>query len=135
MSEAILSQILGQLKSIKEDVHDIKADVHVLKEDVSFLKTEVNVLQEDVNVLKKDNITLKQEMRIANQRLDRVEQKVDAITTQQEEDHLILRALEHRTEVGKAERENHDLKIVKLEGRTTALENKQVAVANILKEA
>ena len=79
--ESILTQILDEIKIIRNDISTLKTDVSGLKEDVSTLKTDVSQLK-----------------------------------AAQEEDHLILKALEHKAETNKAEHDKMLIDISQIHG-------------------
>ncbi|NMA82989.1 MAG: hypothetical protein GX962_03885 [Epulopiscium sp.] len=85
----LLETILQEIRLVKDDVSTLKGDVSTLKEDVFTLKEDVFTLKEDVFTLKEDVSALKVDVR--------------SIKRQQEEDHLILKALEHKADINKAE--------------------------------
>ena len=93
--ESILIQILDEIKIIRNDISTLKTDVSGLKEDVSALKTDVTGLKEDVSTLKTD---------------------VSQLKAAQEEDHLILKALEHKAETNKAEHDKMLIDISQIHG-------------------
>ena len=57
--EKILSQILGELKALRDGQDKLNSDVSALKTDVSALKTDVSTLKTDVSTLKTDVSALK----------------------------------------------------------------------------
>jgi hypothetical protein len=63
--------------------------------------------------------------------LKRLETKVDEIQTQQQEDHQILKALEHKAEVNKAEHDNMANDINHIKGDVEAL-RKDISTVEIV---
>ncbi|MCL6478653.1 MAG: hypothetical protein K6T65_09575 [Peptococcaceae bacterium] len=59
MSDQLLKEILGELKTLNQRVGHIESDVSGLKTDVSGLKTDVSGLKTDVSGLKTDVNDLK----------------------------------------------------------------------------
>lgn len=86
--ESLLVKILEEMKLMRNDVSELKSYVKTLKSDVGLLKSDVSTLKSDVSVLK----------------------------VRQEEDHLILKALEHKAEANKAEHDKMLMDISKIQG-------------------
>ena len=63
--------------------------------------------------------------------LKRLETKVDEIQTQQQEDHQILKALEHKAEVNKAEQDKMSNDITHIKGDVEAL-RKDISTVEIV---
>jgi len=128
--ESILIQILDEIKIIrndistlktdvsglKEDVSALKTDVSGLKEDVSTLKTDVSALKTDVSALKTDVSALKTDVSGLKEDVSTLKTDVSQLKAAQEEDHLILKALEHKAETNKAEHDKMLIDISQIHG-------------------
>ncbi|MBC8059242.1 MAG: hypothetical protein H7Y18_01080 [Clostridiaceae bacterium] len=64
-------------------------------------------------------------------KIDGIEAKIDGIETQQQEDHVILRALEHKAEVNKSEHDNMASNINHIMGDVEAL-RKDISTVEIV---
>lgn len=67
-------------------------------------------------------------------RFDKLETEVDIIKTQQLENTQILRALEHKAEVHKAEMDNLQHQLAKIEGTLNEIKEDQKSIHEILGE-
>lgn len=67
-------------------------------------------------------------------RFDKLETEVDIIKTQQQENNQILRALEHKAEVHKAEMDNFQHRLAKIEGTLNEIKENQKSIHEILGE-
>lgn len=65
-------------------------------------------------------------------RFDAIETKIDGIITQQEEDHIILKALEHKSEINKSEHDNMFNTIAHMEGHLKNIDENIDAVKEII---
>jgi chromosome segregation ATPase len=95
-----LLKALGDL--LDEKLNPIKDDLNVLKDDVKLLKDDVKLLKDDVKLLKDDVKLLKDDVKL--------------LKTQQEESNSILRSLEHKADINKAEHDKLFNDIAKLSG-------------------
>ena len=93
--ESLLVKILDEIKIMRTDISELKSDVSGLKSDVSGLKSDVSGLKSDVSQLKADVTDLK---------------------IGQQENHQILKALEHKADVNKAEHDKMLIDISKMQG-------------------
>lgn len=67
-------------------------------------------------------------------RFDNLEIQVDIIKTQQQENNQILRALEHKAEVHKAEMDNLKHQLAKIEGTVNDIKENQKSIYELLGE-
>lgn len=93
-------EIIGRLDSQGKAIATIQIDVSGLKSDVSILKADVLTLKTDVSGLKSDMTDVKGQL---------------------EENTSILRALEHQSQVQKAELSNLIITTARLEGEVKGL--------------
>ena len=85
-----LSTLLDEkLGPIKSDVDSIKSDVDNIKSDVDSIKSDVDSIKRDIRLIK----------------------------TQQEESCQILKSLEHKAEVNKAEHDKFTIAVAQLSGQ------------------
>jgi len=87
--EAIKVTLKEELGPIKDKLNSLDNDIKGVKEEIKGVKGEIKDIKDDLKTIK----------------------------SQQEEDHLILRALEHRTEVNGAEHAIHFALTEKLAGK------------------
>lgn len=83
--ENMEEKILGVLQAIQKDIGGMKTDITSMKTDIDNMKTDIKNIKTDINNIK---------------------------STQQEHTQL-LRALEHRTDVIKAEQENMKMSLAR----------------------
>lgn len=109
--ESLLVQILNEIKIIGNDVSGLKNDVLGLKNDVSGLKNDVTGLKDDVSQLKSD---------------------VSELKAGQQENYQILKALEHKADVNKAEHDKMLIDISKIQGYQKNISENIDAVKEII---
>ena len=102
--ESLLVKILDEIKIMRTDISELKSDVSGLKSDVSGLKSDVSQLKADVTELK----------------------------IRQQEDHQILKALEHKADVNKAEHDKMLIDISKMQGYQKNISESIDAVKEII---
>ena len=93
--ESLLVKIFDEIKIMRSDMAELKSDAAELKSDVAELKSDVAGLKSDVSQLKFD---------------------VSELKIRQQEDHQILKALEHKADVNKAEHDKMLIDISKIQG-------------------
>lgn len=67
-----------------------------------------------------------------NSRFDKLENVMDALKTQQDENSQILRALEHKAEVSKAELDNIHHQLARIQGSVNEIKEDQKSIHEIL---
>jgi SMC interacting uncharacterized protein involved in chromosome segregation len=97
----ILLKLDGKIDNMGRDISTLKGDVSILKRDVSTLKGDVSTLKGDVSTLKADMSLVKDDIKF--------------LKTSQQEDHQILKNLEHNSNVNKAEHDKmmNDIAFIK----------------------
>lgn len=76
----------------------------------------LKVMQSDIKTMQSDMKTMKNEQKETNKRLERVENKTDVIEVQVKENTQILKALQHSSQVHKAEIDKFNITLVKESG-------------------
>lgn len=87
----ILLKLDGKIDNMGQDISSLKGDVSELKGDVSSLKSVVSGLKGDVSTLKTDMSLVKDDIKF--------------MKISQQEDHQILKNLEHNSNANKAEQD------------------------------
>lgn len=54
MDEKILSEILSEIKSMKEDMGIIKSNISTMQQDINLLKEDMTIVKSDVKDIKQD---------------------------------------------------------------------------------
>lgn len=54
MDEKILSEILTEIKSMKEDMGIIKSNISTMQQDINHLKEDVTIVKSDIKEIKQD---------------------------------------------------------------------------------
>jgi chromosome segregation ATPase len=109
------------LSGLKSDVSGLKSDVSELKSDVSGLKADVSELKSDVSGLKADVSELKSDVSGLKSDVSDLKSDMADVKGQLEENTSILRALEHQSQVQKAELSNLIITTARLEGEVKGL--------------
>lgn len=100
----LLRELLQEeLKPIKDDIGSLKTEVSSLKADVGLLKTDVSSLKADVGSLKTDVSSLKTDIGSLKTDVGSLKTDMTSLKSQVNENTQILKALEHKSEVNKAE--------------------------------
>lgn len=114
----LLEKILGELTGVKNEVSSVKDGLSSVKDEVSSVKDEVSLVKDEVSSI--DN------------RVGSIENEVKWIKTQQQEDHLILKALMHNSEVNKAEHDKMLNEMAYMEGHLKNIDENLNAVKEII---
>jgi chromosome segregation ATPase len=84
-------KILAMLNKMNERLGGIETEIRTMKTEIDSVKTEIGSVKTEISSMKTEISSMKSE--------------ISAIKVQQEENTRILRALEHSTQVNKAEHE------------------------------
>ena len=90
--ENMEEKILGVLQAIQKDIGGMKTDITSIKTDITSMKTDIDIMKSDITDMKTD---------------------INNIKSTQQEHTQLLRALEHRTDVIKAEQENMKMSLAR----------------------
>ncbi|KGG80963.1 hypothetical protein Y919_03400 [Caloranaerobacter azorensis H53214] len=106
MNEELLNSIRA---IIKEELKPVKVSIHNMEDDINSMKGDINGLKDGFDNMKVD--------------IDSMKGDIKSIKTLQEEDHLILKALEHKAEINKAEHDKIINNLAHLNGKITNMKN------------
>lgn len=96
--------------------------------------TEITSVKDEVGLMKIDLGTVKDEVSLMNTELISVKDQVGLIRTQQQEDHLILNALKHSSEVNRAEHDKMLMEISYIYGNIKSINQNLTAVKEVIGE-
>ncbi|QIB27560.1 hypothetical protein [Caloranaerobacter azorensis] len=106
MNEELLNSIRA---IIKEELKPVKVSIHNMEDDINSMKGDISGLKDGFDNMKVD--------------IDSMKGDIKSIKTLQEEDHLILKALEHKAEINKAEHDKIINNLAHLNGKITNMKN------------
>ena len=121
----LLEKILDELTDVKNEVKFVKNGLGTVKEEVSTVKEEVSSVKEEVS-------SIANRVSSIDNRVGSIENEVKWIKTQQQEDHLILKALKHNSEVNKAEHDKMVNEMAYMEGHLKNIDENLNAVKEII---
>lgn len=104
MTEAEFQRlVLQELRGIKTQINGTNEEISGIKGEISGIKGEVSGIKGEIN-------SIKTQMNYMNN-------EIIAIKVRQDEMYEIVKAIEHSNQVGKAEIENNNLRLTKIEGK------------------
>ena len=110
-----LSSLLDEkLAPIKDDISGMKNEIGTIKDDMSGMKNEIGVIKGDMSSMKNEIGVIKGDIKY--------------IKIQQEESYLILKSLEHNSEVNKAEHDKFSNDVAHLYGEVESMRKDLSAV-------
>ena len=128
----LLEKILDELTDVKNEVKFVKNGLGTVKEEVSTVKEEVSSVKEEVSSVKEEVSSIANRVSSIDNRVGSIENEVKWIKTQQQEDHLILKALKHNSEVNKAEHDKMVNEMAYMEGHLKNIDENLNAVKEII---
>lgn len=114
----LLEVILSELKSVKDEVKSNSTEIKSLKDEVELNSTEIK--------------SLKDKVELNSTELKSVKDEIKTIRMQQQEDHLILKALEHSAQINKAEHDSMMNDIVHIQGYVKNIDENINAMKEII---
>jgi chromosome segregation ATPase len=109
--EAILNQILVELKIVKADVGNLKTDIQEVKTDIGYLKADMQEVKTDIGNLKSD---------------------MQIVKLRQDESFQFIHAIRHNQELTNAKIEGLAMDVHSIHGVLTALKDGQERQDRIL---
>ena len=128
----MLEKIFNELTGIKDEVKSVKDEVGSVKAEVSLVKAEVGLVKDEVSSVKAEVGSVKDEVDSVKDEVSSIKDEVKLIKTQQQEDHLILKALMHNSEVNKAEHDKMFNEMAYMEGHLKNIDENLDAVKEII---
>ncbi|NMB27294.1 MAG: hypothetical protein GX987_04505 [Tissierellia bacterium] len=114
----ILEKILNELTGVKDEMKSLKDETGSVRNEVNLVKDEVSSVRNEVSSVKDE--------------VSSVRNEVNLIKSGQQEDHLILKALMHNSEVNKAEHDKMFNKMAYMEGHLKNIDENLDAVKEII---
>lgn len=125
----VLSSLLDEkLAPIKDDISGVKNEVGVMKDDISGIKNEVVSIKDDMSGMKNEIGIIKDDMSGMKNEIGVIKDDIKYIKAQQEESYLILKSLEHNSEVNKAEHDKFSNDVAHLYGEVESMRKDLSAV-------
>ncbi|MBV1817989.1 hypothetical protein L0P54_03300 [Anaerosalibacter bizertensis] len=118
----ILESILREMTSMKDEMTSIKSEMTSMKDEMTSIKSEMTSLDEK----------LTGEMASMKGEMSSIKDEIKWIKEQQKEDHSILKALMHNSEINKAEHDKMSNDIAHIQGYLKNVDENLEAVKDII---
>ncbi|WP_352404348.1 hypothetical protein [Sporanaerobacter acetigenes] len=120
------------LESILVELQSNSAELKSLREEVKSNSAETKLIREEVKSNSAETKSLREEVKSNSAEMKSLREEVKSIRVQQQEDHLILKALEHSAQVNKAEHDKMANDIAHIQGNVKNIAENIDAVKEII---
>lgn len=105
---------------------------NILNEVKKIVRDEVKTVRDEVKTVRDEVKTVRNEVKTIRGEVKTIDESVKSIEKQQQEDHLILKALEHSARINKAEHDKMDNDIAHIKGKSNNVDEKLEAIYDVI---
>ena len=124
--------VKSEIGSLRTEMGGVKSEVGSLRTEMGGVKSEVGSLKREIGGVKSEAGYIKGDLTSLIDEVKSVKEEVRLIRIQQKEDHLILRALEHKADVNKAEHDQMNMDLAHIKGQLVSVNENIDAVKEII---
>ncbi|CCJ34810.1 hypothetical protein [Caloramator australicus] len=108
---------------IKEELKPINERLDSMQSQINSMQNQINSIQNQIDSIQNQIDSMQDQINSMQDQIYSVKNEVSLIKAQVEENTQILRALEHKAEINKAEHDNFALQLANIEGNVNKIKN------------